>query len=311
MSVHAQRGASLWIPGKPSLRERRLPIAHALGIVPQGSDLAAQDLRLRTTVQAEDGAPLSGSLMAQRLRIADPGQHQEGQKQQNAGQPVKAARQPQERPHPVQKPFPQQHRQPGQNAAASDRKHRFLEPWLRLAQKSRRRQLPARRVPRAAAHRRLPVARVPRSPVHRRARASRHRFAPDNPRPAVVAERAHRDPQPPRHRRAAEPRCKKPIRLPNRRSIQHAAPASPTRREKSRLPLRPKTFDRTPNRRAVHAKGCLQLHSANTALGKLRNPKQHRRTVPGVMDIKRLQVGEVNRPTVPNLEGEGRAANLN
>ena len=255
VAIHRQGRTHVRFFRHPSRGQGSLPVPHPLHVSPQRLDLAPQRLHLRAAVQAQDGAPFPGRLVPQCLRIAHPGQGEEGQEQQNRGQTVVSLGQRQELPRAVQKPLPEQHRQPGQHAAASNHRQRLRKLRPHLRQMSRCRQHPPRRVPGAPTHRRLAVACVPFAPLHPRLRRCRRlwlrrrcrlrrpgparRPPSDNTRPAVEAERARPDPQLSRNRPAAQPRGQKPLRLPRRRGVDRARPAPPSRRKKTGLALPP------------------------------------------------------------------------
>ena len=334
MPVHAQRGADLRILLKPSCRQGGLPVPHALHVLPQQLDLAPQRLHLRAAVQAQDGAPFPGHLVPERLRIAHSGQDEERQEEQNGGQPAVPLGQRQEIPHAVKKPLLQQHRQPGQHAPADDRRQRLRKLRSGLAQMPRRGQHSSRRVPGAPVHRRLPVTCIPCTSVNRLLQRVRLRCFPrrlplracfrirlslcrpgrhppaDNPRPAIVVQRLRRDPQLPRNRRAAQPRGQKPVRRPRHRGINHARPAAPARRKEARLAVPPELVHRPLYRRAAHAERLHQVRAPDTALRKLRNPKQPRFALIVSVKIKRLKIGEILHSAVPPHEGKAGVANL-
>ena len=334
MPVHAQRGADLRVLLKPSRRQGGLPVPHSLHILPQRLDLAPQRLHLRAAVQAQDRAPFPGHLVPERLRIAHPGQDEERQEEQNGGQPVIPLGQRQERPRVVQKPLLQQHRQPGQHPPAGNRRQRFRKLRPDLAQMPRRSQHSSRRVPSPTAHRRCPVAGVPCASVNRRLRrvplrcflrrlplrrCVRNRISlcrpgrlppTDNPRPAIVVQRLRRDPHLPRNRRAAQPRGQKPVHRPRHRGINHARPAAPARRKEARLAVPPELVHRPLYRRAAHAERLHQVQATDTALRKLRDPKQLRFALIVSVKIKRFKIGEILHSAVPLHEGKAGVANL-
>ena len=334
MPVHAQRDADLRVLLKPSRRQGGLPVPHSLHILPQRLDLAPQRLHLRAAVQAQDRARFPGHLVPERLRIAHPGQDEERQEEQNAGQPIIPLGQRQELPRVVQKPLLQQHREPGQHPPAGNRRQRFRKLRPDLAQMPRRSQHSSRRVPSPTAHRRCPVAGVPCASVNRRLqrvplrcflrrlplrRGFRIRISlcrpgrlppTDNPRPAIVVQRLRRDPHLPRNRRAAQPRGQKPVHRPRHRGINHARPAASARRKEARLAVPPELVHRPLYRRAAHAERLHRVRARDTALRKLRDPKQLRFALIVSVKIKRFKIGEILHSAVPLHEGKAGVANL-
>ena len=97
-----------------------MPVAHGVLGAGEQPQLAAQRLGLGAAVEAEDGAPLAGRLVAEGLGITDSGQRQAGDEQEDGGQAIESGGQAEQAVGGVEQTLAQQHRQRREDAAASD-----------------------------------------------------------------------------------------------------------------------------------------------------------------------------------------------
>ena len=120
MAVHGQRGPVVVVRGGPAASQFRLPVAHGVLGAGEQPQLAAQRLGLGAAVEAKDGAPLAGRLVAEGLGITDSGQRQAGDEQEDGGQAIESGGQAEQAVGGVEQTLAQQHRQCREDAAASD-----------------------------------------------------------------------------------------------------------------------------------------------------------------------------------------------
>ena len=120
VAVHGQRSPVVVVLAGPAASQFRLPVAHGVLGAGEQAQLAAQRLGLGAAVEAEDGAPLAGRLVAEGLGITDSGQRHAGDEQEDGGQAVESGGQAEQAVGGAEQALAQQHRQRREDAAASD-----------------------------------------------------------------------------------------------------------------------------------------------------------------------------------------------
>ena len=187
MAIDEQRGRGGGIVRGPLPGQGRAPGVQHLGVGGQLVQLAPQGARLGAAVQAQQGAPFAGLLVAQALGVAHARQEHEGQQQQHGAQAVEAGRNVQQAGMAQQAGL-QQRRDGRQHATVGNGRGGF-EAWQPLGQQAEAgRDAPAN-VPRRPAHRSGRVAPVAAGLVHAAGRAARGRLG-GNSRAARAARPA-------------------------------------------------------------------------------------------------------------------------